>query len=202
MPETSPSKGRMNIVSDGCKMAGENVRGGIDPDRRFPRNIFVGHWSEFFFFDSDWMTEPDFVEHVKAFLEVEGGHCACLWKLDSEKPNEARFFSVAEHTTANDYRALLAGRIAGYGWLNAMERLACASDSGEWCMYCEPNNEIAVIGLRHSGAFTRYSSAMSRFHAARIDQAIKEPLSYGFSQVAAAPEWRNALLREYVVRSV
>jgi hypothetical protein len=192
----------MNVVRDRCEIAGENVRGGVDPDRRFPRNVFVGDWSDFFFFDSDWMREPDFVDHVKAFLGIEGGHCACLWKLDSEDPNESRFFSVRQQTTANDYRALLAGKTPGYGWLDAMERLACASDSGEWCMYCEPNNEIAVIGFRHTGASARYSSAMSRFHATPIDKAIREPLSYGFSQVAAAPGWRDAFLREYVVRAL
>jgi hypothetical protein len=69
-------------------------------------------------------------------------------------------------------------------------------------MYCEPNNEIAVIGFRHTGASARYSSAMSRFHATPIDKAIREPLSYGFSQVAAAPGWRDAFLREYVVRAL
>ena len=184
-----------------CEMARESVRAGVNPDRRFPRNIFIGDWSDFFFFDSDWMRESDFVEHVKAFLEIEGSHCACLWKLDSEDPNESRLFFVREETTANEYRVLLAGKTPGYGWLDAMERLACASDSGEWCMYCEPNNEIAVVGFRYAGASGRYSSAMRRFHAAPIEHAIKEPLSYGFSQVAASPEWHDAFLREYVAGS-
>ena len=147
------------------------------------------------------MREPDFVDHIKAFLKIEDGHCACLWKLDSEDPNEPRFFFVREQATANEYRALLAGKSPGYGWLDAMERLACSSGSGEWCMYCEPNNEIAVIGFRHPGASARYSSPMSRFRAARVDEAIKEPLSYGFSQIAASPEWHGVFLREYAGRS-
>jgi hypothetical protein len=35
-----------------------------------------------------------------------------------------------------------------------------------------------------------------------IDLVVNEPLSYGFSQVAASPEWRDAFLREYVGRSL
>ena len=116
-------------------------------------------------------------------------------------PNEAAYFFVRAQTTVDEYRALLAGQSAGYGWLDAMERLAVASDTGEWCMYCEPSNEIAVVGFRHPGASARYLRAMSRFHATSIEQAIEEPLSYGFSQIAASPEWRIAFLREYQARS-
>src|SRR5258708_15870180 len=192
----------MNVARERCEIARANVRAGINPDRRFPRNIFVGDWSDFFVFDSDWMRESDFVEHVKAFLDIEGGQCACLWKLDSEEANEPRFFLVRGQTTSEEYRAVPAGTTPGYGWLDAMERLACASDVGGGGMYCEPNNEIAVIGFRHKGVSARYSPAMSHFRAERIDLAIKEPLSCGFSQVAASPEWRDAFLREYVVRSL
>jgi hypothetical protein len=194
---------RTSIVRDRCEIACENVCAGVAPDRRFPRNIFVGHWSDFFFFDSDWMRESDFVEHAKAFLAIEGGHCACLWKLDSEDPNEPRFFFVREQTNTDEYRALLAGNTAGYGWLDAMERLACASDSGAWCMYCEPNNEIAVIGFRDADAARRYSSPMARVHATRFEDATREPpLSYGFSERALSREWRDEFLREYAARSL
>jgi hypothetical protein len=153
-----------------------------------------------FFFDSDWMTDPDFVELVKAFLNVEGAECACLWKLDKEDVNAPESFSVGAQTTADEYRALLAGATPGYGWVSAMERLACASDGGEWCMYCEPNNEIAVIALRRADAAARYASAIARVHAARFEDAIREPpLSYGFSERALSREWRDAFLREYAV---
>jgi hypothetical protein len=188
---------------DRCQEARENVCAGVKPDCRFPRNIFVGDWSDFFFFDSDWMTQPDFVDHTKALLDVDGAKCACLWKLDSKDPNEPRFFFVREDTTADEYRTLLAGKTPGYGWLDAMERLACASDVGEWCMYCEPNNEIAVIAFRHLDVSDRYSSAMARVHATRFEDAIREPpLSYGFSERALSREWRDEFLREYVARGI
>ena len=98
------------------------------------------------------MRVSDFVEHARAFLAIEGGGCACLWNLDAaEDAGAARFFVHAD-TASDEYQALLGGVRPGYGWLDAMERLACASDVGEWCMYCEPNNDIAVVGFRGGDA--------------------------------------------------
>jgi len=188
----------MGAISDRCQMARENVHAAVDPERRFPRNIFTGDWSEFFFFDSDWMTDPNFVELVKTFLNIERAECACLWKLDEEDANASEFFSLRAQTTADEYRVLLAGATPGYGWVSAMERLACTSDGGEWCMYCEPNNEIAVMALRQADAAARYASPMARVHAARFEDAIREPaLSYGFSERALSREWRDEFLRQY-----
>ncbi len=191
-----------NSSHDWCETALANLRRAINVERRFPSNVFLGGWSDFYFFDSDWMRVADSVEHVKALLDVEGGQCACLWKLDSEDPNEPRFFFVREETSADEYGALLAGKTPGYGWLDAMERLACASDLGDWCIYCEPNNEIAVIGFRQVDAAHRYSSAMARVHAIRFEDAIREPpLSYGFSERALSREWRDEFLRQYAAPS-
>lgn len=188
----------MSVLSDRCGIAHQNVHRAVHPERRFPRNIFQNDWVEFFFFDSDWMTDPDFVGHVQAFLDIEEAECACLWRLDSEDVNEPEFFFVQAQTIPDDYRTLLAGATPGYGWVSAMERVACASDVGEWCMYCEPNNEIAVIGFRPGVDTHRYSSAMERVRAIRFDAAIREPFhSHGFSPRALSPEWRDEFLRHY-----
>jgi hypothetical protein len=185
-----------------CQEARDNVCERVKPDCRFPRNIFVGDWRDFFFFDSDWMTQPDFVDHVKAFLDVDEAHCACVWNLDSEDPNEPRFFFVRQQTTCEEYRTLLVGKTPGHGWLDAMERIACASANSAWCMYCEPNNEIGVIGFRQVGDADRYASALARLHAMRFQDAVREPyISYGFSERALSPEWRDAFLAEYSVAS-
>jgi hypothetical protein len=181
-----------------CDVAFANVRASVDPERRFPRNVFVENWSDFLFFDADWMTASDLVEHVQAFLAIDGARCACLWKLDgSEDAGDVRF-CVNAHTTRDEYHALLGGTTPGYGWLDAMERLACASDVGEWCMYCEPNNEIAVVGLRGGDAARRYASATARVHAEPFDDAIRAPaLSYGFSEHALSRAWSDVFAREY-----
>lgn len=192
----------MNDGNSDCDRALSNVRQGLRTDGRFPQNVFVGDWAEFRFFDSDWMRAADFVDHVHAFLDIEQGRCACLWKIDSEVVDELAVFFVRGQTTADEYRALLGGNAPGYGWLDAMERLACASDRGEWCMYCEPNNEIAVIGFRQRSALDRYSLALAALHALPIETAIQESLSYGFSERGLSPEWRRELSREYAPRAL
>jgi hypothetical protein len=191
------------VTSNRCQIARENVHAAVNRERRFPRNVFGSDWSEFFFFDSDWMTDPDFVELVKTFLKIERADCVCLWKLDAEDANAPEFFLVQAQTIPDEYRVLLAGATPGYGWVSAMERLGCASDVGEWCMYCEPNNEIAVIAFRQTEAAARYASAMARVHATRFEEAIREPpLSYGFSERALSREWRDEFLREYAARAL
>jgi hypothetical protein len=125
-----------------------------------------------------------------------------VWKIDSDVAGELSVFFVRGQTTGDEYRALLAGDAPGYGWLDAMERLACASDRGEWCMYCEPNNEIAVIGFRHGSALDRYSLALAALHALPIETAIQESLSYGFSERGLSPEWRRELSRAYTSRAL
>jgi len=191
----------MTVSRDYCKIASDNVRAGINSSRRFPQNIFMGSFKELFFFDSDWMTESAFVGHVKAFLEAERGQCACLCKLDLDVAQNVQLLHIHNETSSEEYRALLVGPSPGYGWVDAMERLACASDTGEWCMYCEPNNEIAVIGFRHEGTSPRYLHALSEFRATDISLAIKNEVSFGFSQVASSPEWREAFVREYTTPS-
>ncbi|MEP7305929.1 MAG: hypothetical protein ABJA98_10465 [Acidobacteriota bacterium] len=194
---------RAESSHDWCEAAQANLRRAINLERRFPSNVFLGSWSDFYFFDADWMRVADAVEHVKALLDVEGGRCACLWKLDSENPSEPRFFYVRRETSVDEYGALLAGKTAGYGWLDALERLACASDAGDWCIYCEPNSEIAVIGFQQVDAAHRYASALARVHAMRFEDATQEPpLSYSFSERALSREWREAFLREYAARSL
>jgi hypothetical protein len=178
-----------------CQMAIANAERSINRELRFPSNVFNGSWKEFLFFDSDWMMAPDFVESVNAFLEAEGGSCACLSKVDSDDATNPRVFAVRRQTTANEYGEVLAGTAPGYGWRDAFERLACASNVGEWCIYCEPQAEIAVIALKETND-ARYRRVLDRFSASRFSDAIKEGgLSYAFSNLL--PEWRSTFLREY-----
>jgi hypothetical protein len=171
--------------------------GAVDLRRRFPENVFEGTWTAFRFFDSDWMTSPDFVDDVKALLAIEGATCACIVNLEAEFPATRELF-VREQTSADDYRAVLAGTDPGLGWGSALERLGCASEIGEWALYCEPMNEIAVVGFRDADAWQRYAPALARVQAEPFDVASGDPpLSYGFSDRGLTPEWRRLMSARY-----
>lgn len=173
-----------------------SIKLSLDLTRRFPRNVFCGEWSTFFF-DSDWILDAAFVETVKALLLVEGSACACLMNVDRPTSSERdRLFFIEADTTPDSYQALL-GREPPDGWVYDFGRFGCSSNLGQWVMYCEHTNEIAVIGLRSGVRVEPYAPILARFGAARIGEAIRLPLSYGFSPDALTPQWRNELLREY-----
>ena len=193
----------MNRERNACTIATANIGRGVDANSRFPQNVFIGEWLDFFFFDSDWMRDAEFVDQARAFLEAERGACACLRNLDlsvTTATANTHQLLIHESTASSEYRLLLKGRSLGSGWLDGIERLACASDSGEWCMYCEPANEIAVIAFRRQESVQRYRVPMSAFHAVRIEEAIGGPLSYGFSESVLSTQWRTDLLLAYAPR--
>lgn len=185
-------------VRNECSVAVLNIRAGIDVERRFPQNVFLGDWSNFLFFDSDWIFEAKFVALVQAFMSVEGGNCACLQNLDATSDP---IFAISHETTPEEYRLRLVGPDVERAWLYDMRRFACASDTGDWCIYCERSAEIAVIALRRFGVAARYTPVLTELRAAPLVPAINEPLSHGFSNQALTPDWRTTLVREYASRS-
>lgn len=185
-----------------CAKAADNLTSNLYLDRRFPRNVFGPAWCEFFFFDSDWMFDPAFVGYVKALLEVEGASCACMTNIDAAGGNERRDsrFIIDRTTTPEAYRSLLAGKGPTVGWINDIERFGCTSEVSEWCMYCERASEIAVIAVRRGVSPERYLPVLAPFKAARLADAVKQPLAYGFSSQALSEAWRSELLIEYASR--
>jgi hypothetical protein len=189
-----------SMKHDAAKQAVANLDAALVTRKQFPENIFLGKWDSFFFFDPDYIFEAPFVEVVKTLMESENGRCACLRNLDimgSDGSLERSLLFLDRETTGEAYQAFLAGPAPGMGWLHMMFRYACASDAGSWCIYCERNNEIAVIAVRRMGNLSLFNSAISSLHALPIEQAIEKPPSYGLSSRSLSVEWRNRLLEEY-----
>jgi hypothetical protein len=189
----------MLMTHDSCVKASENLDTAVHSDWRFPAYVFRADWSDFFFFDSDWIFNVDFVQHVKTLLDVENGTCACLSNLDAPKGVErqdSRFF-IDRQTPPDAYRSLLIGAGPGSGWIYDMDRYACISDVSDWCIYCERASEIAIIALRSAISVQAYLPTIEKFKAARIDEAIKRPGPYGFSDRALSAQWRNELSVRY-----
>ena len=82
-----------------------------------------------------------------------------------------------------------------------MDRYGLASDAGCWCIYCERNNEIAVIAVDRIGSSTEFRRAIEQLDSLPIKQAIEKPVSYGLSSRGLSVKWRNKLLQEYALKS-
>ena len=185
-------------IEEPCFAALNVVRLGIDLTRRFPRNVFTGDWSNFLFFDSDFMFEADYVKRMQTFLKIEGGTCVGLFKVDEDVN---ALFTITAETSPQTYQFRLSGTGPENGLIYDMGRFACASDTGDWCMYCERSNEIGVIAVRRFAAAERYKRSFEAFQAVPLAAAISAPLSYGFSSEALSAVWRKTLLEEYASRS-
>jgi hypothetical protein len=174
-----------------------NLRLAIDASRQFPKNVFSGKWDGFLFFDSDWIFDAQFVERSNVLLEIEGGNSVCMSNLDVAPSTERSLFFIDKGITGQAYTSFLSEPNVEEGWIYGVDRFGCTSDVGQWCIYCERRNEIAVIAVRGNRAAEKYRPAIVQFKAQPIDQALAIPLSHGFSARALSAEWRGELLKQY-----
>jgi len=185
----------MNHLSGECAQALANIRHLLDESRWFPEYVFRGQWSRFFFFDSDWMFDPAFVERVQTLLKIDGGKCVCIANFDRTVRRDDRLFFIDRHTPPVAYRELLCGAPPSEGWFTDIGRFGCCSDADDWCMYSERASEIAVIGIRSAARVEQIRPVLTQFHAAPLAEAIADPPSYGFEVLS--PQWRTELLKQY-----
>lgn len=85
------------------------------------------------------------------------------------------------------------------GWLFGMDRFGSASDRGEWCIYCEKMNDVAIIALRQRIDVEKYAEHLKQLHAEPIGALLKAgaaaPVPFG--QLTAP--WRHGLARHYAM---
>ncbi|WP_306715869.1 hypothetical protein [Burkholderia dolosa] len=192
------SRGEEDVVYE--RRAFDNVAKALDFDRTLPDRVHVGPWSEFLFFQSDYVFSPDFLEIVRELLNVERAHVACLLNVD--KTERLEFGGIAaifldEMTSTVAYDEKLRDGGPADGWLYRVDRYACASDVGEWCIYCEKSNDVAVIGLRDIGGIGRFETPLKRLWAKPIDELINGGGSRVFPFDQLVPAWRQGLVQNY-----
>jgi hypothetical protein len=83
------------------------------------------------------------------------------------------------------------------GWLYRVDRYACASDVGDWCIYCEKSNDVAVIGLRDIGGIGKFETPLKRLWAKPINELIDGGVSPAFPFDQLVPAWRQGLVQNY-----
>ena len=177
-------------------MASANLHNSV-ANRSFPDNVFTSHWECYYFFDADLMFQRRFVQILKDLLEIEEGHSACFADFDA-KPNGTvpASFTVNGDSSAEEYALILRGDLGkADGWTYRFGRFGCMSDIGEWCIYCERNNEIAVIALREGTLYDKYWPILAELGVARIADAVAQPLSFGFKGLPR--EWSQGLQENY-----
>jgi hypothetical protein len=182
-----------------------NVADSVNPTALLPQQVFLGAWDQFFFFESDHMFAPSFAEIAIDLIHIERATSCCLLNFSRTRVleyQEAAAIFLEEGLRASDYDSWLRNGGPAAGWLFSMERYGCSSDKGEWCIYSEKQNDIAIIGLRCRDDARRFASTLEKLHAASIETLVQKgpPAPVPFSMLTA--EWRRALVEHYASESV
>lgn len=177
-----------------------NIDEAIDFDALLPGFVFTGAWRRFLFCESDRIFGEHFIDAVGGLMRIEGGTVSCLVNLDMSPVlafDRIAAIYVDRSTTREEYgKALLSGGPQN-AWLYRVDRYACASDAGAWCIYCEKSNDVAVIALRNDADYERFREPLDQLWAKPIEELVDGGSSPLFPFDHLVPEWRTGLLGNY-----
>lgn len=189
----------MKNTEDFERKAYENAISSVRLDARFPQNIFVGTWGTFLFFEESWIFEPQSIEIMHDILDAEGSHSICLVNLGNvEVPDPLPARYVDRSTDADGYLSLLVGNGRWDAWLYLRDRYIFASDVGDWCIYCERQEDLAVLAIRRGHDVNKLSGAISKLYAKPLEASYRTSRVNEFRFEELLPAWRSALLKNYV----
>ncbi|WP_309853863.1 hypothetical protein [Caballeronia sp. LZ003] len=177
-----------------------NLKQALDFDALLPKSVFSAAWGTFRFFESDRMFESNFVEIVRTLLAVESAKLACMINVDGSnelKTDVVDALFIDGGSGEHDYDDALREGGPQRGWLFDVDRYACSSEKGAWCIYCEKSNEVAVLSLRNSADLTKYERALQQLDSRPVSDLLGAGYSDRFPFNRLVSEWRDGLVRHY-----
>ena len=160
--------------------------------KRFPENVFSGGFFEFYFFNSDLLFSGKFISIIKAILDCNVNEEACIFNLCNK--SECDYYCFSANTDSSDYMKFLQGANQS-GWLYGAGYFICTPSSGAWAIYCEKDNEIAVIAISSPSVST--SEVVSLLGGMEVNKALSLPINYAYSASALPPRWIDELKKSY-----
>lgn len=186
---------------DARRRAFHNLSLALDTRSRLPGRVYHGAWNRFLFFESDRVFAPEFAGVIGELLKLEGGQVACLLNIDKATLVESKMrgaIFLDAITTNRSYEAALEGDGPANGWIYQMDNYGCMSDIGEWCIYCEKANDIALIALRETTIDeNKFEIPLQHLCAKPIEQLISGGDSPLFPFDHLVPAWRKGLIDNY-----
>jgi hypothetical protein len=173
--------------------ARQNVERAFASNRGFPEQVFVQGWGGFHFFEDVYMRESAFVEIAQLLLDLDGGNCVCVINADegTQKDVGPSSLYLDRGATAEAFGPAVEGST---NWLTCMVISAASSDKGEWCAYCEPMADLAVMAFRTPALLEGATDILARLNA-RPAAVLKDVVgSWAWTQ---APAFFATLVRNY-----
>ena len=187
------------------KAAKFNAVSSLSGSQMLPDNVFVKTWDKYFFFESDRIFEESFIDFKNLILEDELTHEICLVNLGcgpiGSSP-QLRDIFLDEKTNFSEYQSMLDKEKSGldgstFAWLMMLGRYVCASDRGDWVIYCEKEEDIAVLAVQDTLITSRRLLARMVLKADSIASIFesKVNLLYDYTQLVLA--WKLRLANSY-----
>jgi hypothetical protein len=195
---------KMNIPNDISRHSAIlNALSSISKDRCFPKKVIVGHWEDYLFFDTfGTIFDPCFIDVKNLLLSEEKASVVALINLKNISLDdwaEPPAIFIEKDMEAKDYIFSLEQKEAPPGWRFLMDRYVCASDTGNWSIYCERQNNIAVFAFREDFPKLICSRVQLLLKAKSIKFSSPTGNDALFDFIDLLPDWRFTLVTEHTL---
>jgi hypothetical protein len=177
-----------------------NAMSSVGRDKRLPHKVFVGRWEGYLFFEPDMMFDTSFIEAKNVLMGEESASVIALVNLGNDgAPNHGspRAIFLERDTTSEEYVSKLVGDGSPMNWMFLMDRYVCASEKGNWSIYCEKEDDVAIFGFRGGLARTSVAKVERLLKAKSIKSLCSPDRSEIFDFGKLVPRWRSTLKVEY-----
>jgi hypothetical protein len=166
---------------------------------RLPDGVFTRPWDVFF--ESYYLFDDAFVEAKNKILAEEGSSYIALVNMGNVRVDSdvssLHSITLDRKTTAHEYLSKLKGDGSPTNWIFLMDRYACASDAGNWCIYCEKENDIAVLAARHDFSKSLLPTLQTLLKVKPAKDLFGSKASGSTFFDSLVPAWKAKLLANY-----
>lgn len=157
-----------------------------------PNNPFAGAWSGFTFLEAEIFFTKGGLAEVKSLMRLSACLTACIENIDERLPFPERSFLIDEATDEMHYL-----QFAAYNGLMKGNRFAIVAESAEWCIFCQPLDNVAVAAIKREKLISDVGPWLRRLNAVLPEDMRKsfEGLPYPFNSLVT--KWREGLLENF-----
>ncbi len=146
------------------------------------------------------MFDTCFIDVKNELLRQENAKVVALVNLGNDGvPNDggpqAMFLEL--DTKSEEYISKLKGDGSAINWIFLMDRYVCASEKGNWSIYCEKENDVAVFAFRSELTRASIEKVEKLLKAKSIKSLRSSDRSELFDFGKLVPRWRSTLEVEY-----
>ncbi len=174
----------------------------IDRYVDLPQQVFVGIWESFLFCEPDWLFRPSFVDIAKRMLALENAGACCMINLSLTKIFKfevADAFYVDANVDPMDYKTRV--RVGGAdAWISSADRFVCSSNSGDWVVYCEKDEDLAIIAVRNQAVVSKFKAIFDEVRATSLNIYIERPDNGPFPKTPLKKQWKSEMIKNYSAR--